>query len=74
MFYVSYELTMPNRASWNGRWSGENEKYFIVKRFGYNFEKLKVKQESGHIKLIGFCVESVVGTFITASVTDGVRM
>lgn len=51
MFYVSYELTMPNRASWNGRWSGENEKYFIVKRFGYNFEKLKVKQGTWAYKI-----------------------
>lgn len=31
---VAFVLTMPNRGSWNGRWSGENDCYCIVKRFG----------------------------------------
>jgi len=26
-----FELSMPNRGSWNGRWSGENDCYCIVK-------------------------------------------
>ena len=30
---VSFELTMPNVASWNGRWSGEGKKYFIIRKF-----------------------------------------
>lgn len=25
---------MPNRGSWNGRWSGENNLYAVVKTFG----------------------------------------
>ncbi len=29
---VSFELTMPNKGSWNGKWSGENSKYFIIKK------------------------------------------
>lgn len=30
---VCFELTMPNRGSWNGRWSGEKEGH-------YHFERL----------------------------------
>lgn len=29
-----FELSMPNRGSWNGRWSGEDRSYCIVKNFG----------------------------------------
>lgn len=28
---IVFELTMPNRGSWNGRWSGENSRYIRVK-------------------------------------------
>lgn len=28
---VIFELSMPNRASWNGGWSGEKNKYTISK-------------------------------------------
>lgn len=28
---IAFILTMPNRGSWNGRWSGENNLYAIVK-------------------------------------------
>lgn len=29
--YLVFTLTMPNRGSWNGRWSGEDDLYAIVK-------------------------------------------
>lgn len=29
---VSFQLTMPNVGSWNGRWSGADSKYYIIKR------------------------------------------
>jgi hypothetical protein len=29
---VSFELSMPGRNSWNGRWSGEEKLFVIVKR------------------------------------------
>lgn len=29
-----FELSMPGRSSWNGRWSGEETCYAIVKNFG----------------------------------------
>lgn len=31
--YVSFTLSMPNCASWNGRWSGEGRNYVIIKKF-----------------------------------------
>jgi hypothetical protein len=30
---LAFYLSMPNCASWNGRWSGEGRKYVIVKTF-----------------------------------------
>lgn len=32
MKLISFELTMPNRGSWNGQWSGQDKKYFIIKK------------------------------------------
>ena len=43
---LCFELTMPNRGSWNGRWSGENDYYAILKterRVG----KAKVRELDG---------------------------
>lgn len=28
---LCFELTMPNRGSWNGRWSGKNDIHIIIK-------------------------------------------
>ena len=46
--YLCFELSMPSVASWNGKWSGEDNYYAIVKNvktntlsepdYGYNFE------------------------------------
>lgn len=30
---LSFELTMPNVGSWNGKWSGEGRLYAIIKTF-----------------------------------------
>ncbi|MEK6880186.1 MAG: hypothetical protein AABY22_11280, partial [Nanoarchaeota archaeon] len=30
---LCFELTMPNRGSWNGRWSGEGNYYAIIRKF-----------------------------------------
>jgi hypothetical protein len=49
---ISFELTMPNRGSWNGQWSGQEKKYFVIrsmsKRFVTNNEFLKLILEKGH--------------------------
>ena len=29
---IIFELTFPNRGSWNGKWSGEKDRHIIVKR------------------------------------------
>ena len=29
---IVFELTFPNRGSWNNKWSGENNKHIIVKK------------------------------------------
>jgi|KBSSwiStaDraftv2_1062776.scaffolds.fasta_scaffold75425_6 hypothetical protein len=31
--YITFTLSMPGVASWNGRWSGEGRRYVIVKKF-----------------------------------------
>lgn len=28
---LSFELTMPNVGSWNGKWTGADRKYYIIK-------------------------------------------
>lgn len=28
---IVFELTMPNRGSWNGRWSGEDRRFIRIK-------------------------------------------
>lgn len=44
--HISFQLTMPNNNSWNGRWSGEDRKYIRVltvsdaKKTREKFEKL----------------------------------
>ena len=32
MKILSFELTMPNIGSWNGKWTGSDKKYFVIKR------------------------------------------
>ncbi len=33
MIYISFELTMPNRASWNGKWTNDGKKLWVVRKF-----------------------------------------
>lgn len=30
---VSFELTMPNVGSWNGKWTGSDKKYYVIRTF-----------------------------------------
>ena len=30
---ISFTLGMPNRGSWNGKWSGEDRMYVVVRKF-----------------------------------------
>ena len=31
---LSFELSMPNIGSWNGKWTGSERVYAIIKNFG----------------------------------------
>jgi hypothetical protein len=44
MTTLVFKLSMPNRNSWNGGWSGEDREYNIVKNFGRS-KKAKDKAE-----------------------------
>ena len=40
MMLMSFELSMPGVASWNGKWSGEKNMYVIVRSFGKKAPKI----------------------------------
>ncbi len=43
MKIVSFELTMPNVGSWNGKWTGSDKKYFKVRKFTNDEYKEKIE-------------------------------
>lgn len=48
---IAFELTMPNRGSWNGRWSGEDRRWIVVRNMGRGKraeETAKPILEKGH--------------------------
>lgn len=36
---ISFQLTMPNVGSWNGRWTGESKKYYVVENISTRYLK-----------------------------------
>lgn len=48
MIFLSFELTMPNRGSWNGKWTGEDRKYFVIKKFKDKSPEAKKAKELLH--------------------------
>lgn len=36
---LSFELTMPNVGSWNGKWTGADRKYYIIRKMSAKFFK-----------------------------------
>jgi hypothetical protein len=44
---LAFRLSMPNCASWNGKWSGEGRKYVIVKTFK---SKKQIEQAQSIVK------------------------
>lgn len=40
---LAFELSMPNRASWNGGWSGEGRCYVLVRAFKGKAEEEKAQ-------------------------------
>lgn len=45
---VSFELTMPKVGSWNGKWSGEENKYFEIR----SFSKKEIENSGSLLNLI----------------------
>lgn len=48
---ISFTLSMPSNNSWNGKWSGENNLYCIIKSFSNSkkgIEKVKLILEKGY--------------------------
>lgn len=44
MKYISFTLTMPNRNTWNGKWTGDQKLYArIIKVSDKSFEKFNYK-------------------------------
>lgn len=31
--YLKFTLSMPNRNTWNGKWSGDGNEYYVIKSF-----------------------------------------
>lgn len=38
--YVAFILSMPNRGSWNGRWSGEDSMYCVIKPYNKSYDNI----------------------------------
>lgn len=49
---LAFSLSMPNCASWNGKWSGDGKKYVIVKTFRSknDIEKAKKIRDTGYYR------------------------
>jgi hypothetical protein len=45
---ISFELSMPNVGSWNGRWSGESKRYIIRKTIRSQKDIEKVQSLIGY--------------------------
>lgn len=44
MTILSFELTMPNVGSWNGKWTGADKKYYVIKKFSDRFFESDLKK------------------------------
>ena len=52
---VSFKLGMPNVGSWNGKWSGANREYYLIKTLPKQSEEAKrVLSLLGEKKRVGF--------------------
>lgn len=51
MKLVSFELTMPNVGSWNGKWTGADKKYYVIEKISDKYlaskEHFKTLLEKG---------------------------
>jgi len=58
---LSFELTMPNVGSWNGKWTGAENKYFIIRKVDNN-TFAKIMKEAKSVPLYeGFFTKKLIG-------------
>ena len=58
---LSFRLTMPNIGSWNGKWSGSEKKYFIVKTFDNKTANKIMEGAESHPLYEGILIRTQVG-------------
>lgn len=39
MMLISFELTMPSNSSWNGKWTGDGKKFYVVENISERWIK-----------------------------------
>lgn len=66
--YAIFELSMPNRGSWNGGWSGERDKYVRHRQLPLKGSP-NVKNDSNHYYNFG----DGWGANISVTIVDGVK-
>lgn len=66
--YAIFELSMPNRGSWNGGWSGERDKYVISRTLPLKGSD-NVKDGASHYYNFG----DGWGAGVSVKVVDGVK-
>jgi hypothetical protein len=58
---LSFELTMPNIGSWNGKWSGSGKKYHIIKKIDNKTADKIMEGSQTHPIYEGFLTKKYVG-------------
>ena len=66
--YAIFKLSMPNRGSWNGGWSGESDKYVKYRQLPLKGNS-NVKDGSSHYYNFG----DAWGASVSVMIVDGVK-
>ncbi len=72
---ICYELTMPNNNAWNGKWTGANNKYYVVRSYFGESKKIMERmfiRESGFPSFY-YNFEDGWGANVTCSIVDAVE-
>ena len=66
---VSFELTMPNVGSWNGKWTGADKKYFLIKNLSKS-ELANIAFKDGRVSFY-YNFGDGWGANVAAEIVDG---
>jgi hypothetical protein len=61
MKILSFELTMPNIGSWNGKWTGSDKKYFVIRKMKDKFADEIMKDAKAEPVYEGILVREKIG-------------